>query len=299
MNKKLLIIGLVVIVMGIIVTVSSIIVFLPISVTSGSYILATPFPEVNDSYPVYKIITPNITEEDVKRIGTLFNLSGDVKDYNLSGTFKLVDNSKDPEETLEVNRISGSFSYRIEGKDFPKSTDPLPELPSDEEARTIATQYLLERDLLPDDVHFVSVGPKTQGGESGPYSYPLYTFTKYVSFAKEIQGLRAYNSGIGVTIGDKGEVVGVGNSLKQLEPEPAGYVKIITPEQAYKRLLSDDLVVLPLSGREGVVRTISLGYWMGVTRDPQKYILPVYVFSTDSRWFYVWAVDPSGIDDLQ
>jgi hypothetical protein len=120
---------------------------------------------------------------------------------------------------------------------------------------------------------------------------------------KEIQGIAVYNAGITVTIGDHGDVVGVTNSLRDLEPDPFRMIKIITPEQAYQRLLSNNLVIAPLSEdyNEIIITDITLGYWMEIPTHIQKYVLPVYAFSCigvreDNReqiMRYVSAVEPS------
>ena len=150
------------------------------------------------------------------------------------------------------------------------------------------TDYLTERGLLPDDVHFEKVSVKDQYAHTDLTSTTVYNLTKHVSFIKEIRGLRVYNAGIGATINERGEVVSAGNSLRELNPEPVRYVKIVTPEEAYQRLIAGDVVmrVLPDGYDEVVVSDISLGYWMEIKTEPQKYVLPVYVFS---------CVTPSGV----
>ncbi len=305
MNKTVLKVGLVVIVLGIVVVMAGIIPFFNILGVSGLYVLAILHPVVNDSYPVYKTVTPNITDEEVKRIGALFNVSGDVQDYiPSSGISSITDYSKDPHAVLEVYRNSGAFTYRIPEKYFPYTTDRQPDLPSDEEAREIATKYLQDRNLLSDDMHFKEVSIGSQYGYTSQNSYTQFTLTKHVSFVKEIHGLRVYNAGVGARIGDKGEVVGAGSSLRELEPEPFRYVKIITPEQAHQRLLSNDVVVrLTCCTGSYMVKNISLGYWMDIKAYPQKYVLPVYAFSCESIegehiTLYVWAIEPSEMQEF-
>jgi hypothetical protein len=306
MNKNALKVGLVVIVLGIVVVMAGIIPFFNILGVSGLYVLAISHPVVNDSYPVYKTVTPDITDEEVKRIGALFNVSGDVQDYIPStGISRIADYSKDPYAVLEVYRNSGAFRYQIPDKALPYSTDRQPDLPSDEEARAIATKYLEDRNLLSDDMHFTTVSIGSQSGEGSPTSLTLYDLTKDVRFVKEIQGIQVYSGGITVSIGDKGEVVSAGSSLRELKPEPFRYVKIITPEQAYLRLLSNDVVIrLTCCTGNYIVNNISLGYWMESESSPQKYVLPVYVFSCVSRDgteefnLYVWAIELSEMQEF-
>jgi len=199
---------------------------------------------------------------------------------------------------------SGAYRYEIPEKVYPYSTDRQPSLPSDEEARVIATKYLLERDLLPDGAYFNDVSIGSQSGSKTPTSHTLYNLTKNVEFVQDLQGVRVYNAGITVTIGENSEVVSAGSSLRELKPEPVSYVKIVTPEEAYQRLIAGDVVIRPLPDGydEVVVSDISLGYWMEIKTEPQKYVIPVYVFSctTPAGAYrqYVSAVDPSEVQDL-
>lgn len=279
--------------------------FLPkIAGSSGSYVLAATFPVVNDSYPIYQTVTPGAASEEVRRLGDLFGLSGEMKSMPSGNEVRFVDSSKDFVAELQYYTNSGAYRYEIPEKVYPYSTDRQPILPSDEEARVIATKYLLERDLLPDDVYFSDVSIGAQSGSKTLPTYTLYNLTKNVGFVQDLQGVRVYNAGITVTIGESGEVVSAGSSLRELNPEPVRYVKIVAPEEAYQRLISGDVVMrlLPDGYDEVVVSDISLGYWMEIKTESQKYVLPVYVFScatpSGAHRQYVSAVDSSEMQYL-
>jgi len=319
MNRKALLTGFTVIVLGLIVTGFGLtclqqaapgtpltgIPFIPkIAGSSGSYVLTATFPVVNDSYPVYRTVTPRAASEEVRRLGNLFGLAGEMKSVPSSSKIQLVDDSKNPAAELSYYTNSGAYRYEIPEKVYPYSTDRQPSLPSDEEARVIATKYLLERDLLPDGTYFNDVSIGSQSGSKTLTSYTLYNLTKNVGFVQDLQGVRVYNAGITVTIGENGEVVSAGNSLRELNPEPVRDVKIVTPEEAYQRLITGDVVMrlLPDGYDEVVVSDISLGYWMEIKTEPQKYVLPVYVFScvtpSGAHRQYVSAVEESEMQYL-
>ena len=221
---------------------------------------------------------------------------------------RLVDASMDPAAEFTFYTNCGAVYYSIPAKVYPKCPDKEANIPSDDEARTIATNRLKELGLLPGNVHFEDVVAGDKMGITDKTSRTEYILTKYVTFFKEIQGLRVYGAGVGVTINDKGEVVRVGSSLREYDPKPIRYVKIVTPEQAYQRLNSGDLMVQPLpeNYKKIAVTNISLGYWMDIPSNPQKYIVPVYAFSCDASWDgnteqvirYVPAVDPSEVQGL-
>ncbi|MDD4455084.1 MAG: hypothetical protein PHI67_07215 [Candidatus Methanomethylophilaceae archaeon] len=279
--------------------------FIPkIAGSSGSYVLTATFPVVNDSYPVYQTVTPGAASEEVRRLGNLFGLSGEMKSVPSGDEVRLVDDSKDPAAELQYYTNSGAFLYRIPEKVYPDFPDEQADLPSDEETRKIVTDYLAERGLLPDDVYFEKVSVKDQYEHTDLISTTVYNLTKHVSFIKEIQGLRVYNAGVGATINERGEVVSAGSSLRELSPEPVRDVKIVTPEEAYQRLIAGDVVmrVLPDGYDEVVVSDISLGYWMEIKTEPQKHVLPVYVFSCATpsgvHRQYVSAVEESEMQYL-
>ncbi len=254
---------------------------------SWSYVRATPFPDMNDSYPVYRTVLPDNSTEEIQRLSSLFGISGDAQEPE-----------KSP-RSLHYYANSGAFQYIIPEKAYPYATHRQPDLPSDEETRAIATNYLQERGLLPDGVYFQDVGVGSSFGSGSATSFTEYILTKDVHFVKEIRGLRIYNAGITVTLGENSEVVAVSDSLRELEPQPVRVVPVLTPEQAYRRLCSGDLVIRPACCMPfSVVRNISLGYWMGTQTESQQYVMPVYAFSCvtlsgEPVMRYVWAVDPA------
>jgi hypothetical protein len=299
--KKAILGGFLVIIFGIIVLVAAILYF------PGPYILAASYPIVDDECPIYRT-TPPSTESEIKRLGNLFNLSMNNTAIH-NGIIEITDESRKPAARLSFFTNSGTYEYAIPEKVYPYTTEVPPDLPSDEEACKIALGYLTERRLLPDDVTVKEVTIGSQVGEYTPTSTVVYTLTKRVNFGKEIQGFPVYGANLAVTIGDKGEVVGVANSYREFDPIPVRPIRIISPEEAYRRLLSNDLVIKPIPAGYGpvVITNITLGYWMEIPPEEQEFILPVYAFSCVNDWgvgkeqvvLYVSAVDPSELPVLR
>lgn len=274
--------------------------------SEGRYTLASSYPVVNGSYPVYATVPPDTTDAEVKRLGSIFGLSEVTKKTEItSDVIQYSDHSEKPAIDLTFYPNSGAYNVRIPEKYIPSTPNTQPDIPSDEEARAIATEYLADHNLLPEDVHFEGVSIGSQYEDYSP-TLQVYTLTKHVLFRKEIQGIDVYNAGITVTIGENGEVVGFSNSLRELDPNPVRHVKIISPEEAYKQLLSNNLMVRPMADDSSqiVVKGISLGYWMEIQTMPQEYVFPVYAFSCmsilgdkgEQVMRYVSAVDPSEME---
>jgi Zinc metalloprotease (elastase) len=294
MNRKHLVLGLVAAVLGVVAVVACIMAFLPGESVSGSALIAARFPVVNETYPVYRTVSRNITDEDVQQIGKLFNLSGEVKDYIPSaGIYRIDDCSKNPCEYVEVSRNSGTIRYKIPEKAMPYSTDRQPVLPSDEEAIAIATRYLQERGLLFGTARVTGVSTGSQYGTHSGGISRTFDLTRNVRFSQGIDGISIDGSGTTVTVAEYGEVVAVSTALSPIDPEPIGYVKVISPEEAYRRFLAGDLINRPACCYDQcVVRDITLVYYR------ENLIAPAYAFRCDDMTLHVRAMDPSELERL-
>jgi len=117
MNRKVLLAGFIVIALGLIVagvgltclqqTAPGIsIIDIPsipnILGSSGSYILAVPFPDVNESYPVYRTILPDNSTKEKQRIEDLFGVSRNRK--NLKEPMEGCIITQTPERSALLNR---------------------------------------------------------------------------------------------------------------------------------------------------------------------------------------------------
>ncbi|KUK67797.1 MAG: Calcium-dependent protein kinase [Methanocalculus sp. 52_23] len=102
----------------------------------GTYSLATEFPEVQDSYTLYRVVPVTITEDRVREIAEWFGLSGESKAVSeVTGEFLLVDVSKEPEEQVSVYAHSGAVAYHILDLELPTEVTQQPDLPTNAEGR--------------------------------------------------------------------------------------------------------------------------------------------------------------------
>jgi hypothetical protein len=149
-----------------------------------------------------------------------------------------------------------------------------PTLPSEEEAKEIATQFLAQVGLLPPGAYASEV---VVGGSCGGDGMEIHVAHLLVRFAWEIDGFPATDTKFGVRIGDGGEVVQVTRVWK--ETEPYKEISIRSPQEAYQELVAGEgSCPVPSGCRKMVIEKISLAYWMEPRIEKQEYVVPVYEF---------------------
>ncbi|WP_165077313.1 hypothetical protein [Methanogenium sp. MK-MG] len=274
----------------------------PVTVSTGSgtiYILSAEMPTVNETYPVYKTVTPVVTEDYVREIAEIFSLEGDISTMG-SGILQIKNTSKEPDERIEVFINSGGFRYTIPDKMFP-TVDHQPDLPSDDEAKVIAETYCADRGLLPEGDCFNQVSVYfSQGAWDAGKEISSYNVTLAAQCRQTINDLPTIGGATTVYIGEGGEVVGVTKKSRELEEKPVRYSNIISPEQATKELAAGNDVITPLEGNydKVTITDISLAYWIEPLVSSQEYVYPVYVFSGTAEgngesypvYRYIWAI---------
>ncbi|MFC2000389.1 hypothetical protein ACFLXE_06505 [Chloroflexota bacterium] len=122
-----------------------------------SFELATELEDVQRVAMVYQVKGPNVTEAMVKEIGERLGFSGEATLDPSGSRFSMLDERNGSVREFAVTVNSGALEYSstlgIEGL-FPATP---PELPSDQEAGAIATDFLSQAGLLPADTHFSEV----------------------------------------------------------------------------------------------------------------------------------------------
>jgi hypothetical protein len=253
---------------------------------------------------VYKIESSDITTESVTALGRRLGFSGDASLID-NGT-KIVMSAGEGADTrqLTVWTASGAVEYGYVEPEKLYPSQPA-ELPSQPEAESIAYDFLQQADLLLPGYHSLakikdettviagggySVSPRyaAPAAEAAPSeppspsapSTPPGTTYWLVDFPYQIDGSSATGPGskIEVSVGDKGEVVRMLWSWRQMSP--LGTDNIISEKQAY-----DDLVQgkgsldVPLDCRQMVVEQVQLKYWLDPPSEKQDYAVPVYEFT--------------------
>jgi len=224
-----------------------------------------PFPKMPSKMIVYKIVRPqNITEAHVREvIEKCFGLPPDAKMSRSSprpGGLALYW-LKTQTHLFEFEPDTGFFNIFKYEKARQKRSNDRKDFPSDEQCKRIATEYLKERGLLPEDAYLSGVGDNTSAGVMS------------VAFRKKIDGYKCWGPGaqILVNMGPVGEIVQVIKNWVELEPWKMAPIK--TPKEALKELKSGRAFMGRHSGK---ITKISLRYDTPSGLAP--YAQPVYWF---------------------
>ena len=234
--------------------------------------LTTAMPDNPEKILVYKLIPRDYSRQDIISLGEKFNISpqGRIKEGKES-----ISISDDSGYIILYN--NGAIEYTntnrantINPIDVPRN------LPSDDEAIRIATNFLKERDLLPGDL-------VVEGTDHGK----IYRVTKndttivewedvIVRYRRMLNGLKAKGSGISIAVGGDGSVIELDSNVKNYTPYEEFSIK--SPEAAF-----EDLKIQGVPVGEEIPETVSvneiyLSYHARPRAFTEEYLEPVWVF---------------------
>lgn len=236
---------------------------------SVSFGLSSPLPDFPEKLQVYKMVKPEVNEEYVRALGAKFGMTGEISE----GTENYLLRDNQTQTSLEVYKPTGTFWYhlrsylRIPSAEFIKNP---PVLPPDTEALKIATDFLVERELLPkgDAAYRVDVGAR----------FGDIPTLLLVSFQHAIE-ITGPGSRHGLRIGDGGKVVEVFiNPTNPLVLPPLEMVTVKSVEQAYQEMLTNKNFHAPSMARTVKIDSVSVAYWLEAIGKGQEYVAPVYIF---------------------
>jgi len=224
------------------------------------------FPKVPDKMLVYKIVRPeNITEAYVRELAEkYFDMPKDAKLSRSGGSLNLYW-LKTHTHLFEFFPRTGFFNILKYKKAREKLSEDRKDYPSDEECKKIATEYLKERGLLPEDAYL--------GGVSDINIESVGAVS--VWFGRMIGQYKSggHGSGILIEIGVAGEITKV--SKRWVEYEPYKMAPIKTPQEAFEQLKHGRALLMTSSGK---VKAMALWYHMPADGE---YVQPVYSFGFD------------------
>jgi hypothetical protein len=271
----------------------------PLAGPSGnpSFELAATDLPANNTMMVYKVENPVVTIDSVQEMGGKLGFEGGAGYIDGDTKIAMLDEGAEEVRQLSVWVDSGAVEYAIVYPDKLYPPEP-PNLPSEEEARQIAIDFLAQSGLLPADatvgsgceIEVVTGGTYAveqeapqegmeEGGETEPEVVKEYVAHLLVRFHRQIDGFPVTGAGnqLGVRIGDEGEVI----TILKVWREVTAYDEVVTktPEQAYEELKSGAASYdVSLDCEKVVVEQVYLAYWMEPLDQHQEDVVPVYEF---------------------
>lgn len=255
--------------------------------TPEEYVLNTALPSVPDKLMVYKVVT-NVSEVEAASLAERLGLNGSIKETSDGEAFALRDGSQ---HHLLILKISGKVSYTNTSKTpewVVESERDRPEgVPSDEEAVEIATKFLNDKGLMPEDAVLRKVVPRTPLIFIPDYNgkKEMVTLWKGVEvwFGREISGFPVTGCGAKMSV----EIDGYGN-VKDIyklwrECEPYKEYSIITPEEAFEEFKRKGVDVRLRNVSTATINKVYLAYYSKCAGEEQTYLKPVYVFEGKAK----------------
>jgi hypothetical protein len=262
---------------------------------------------------VYEIKSSDVTVASVTALGRRLGLSGQASLADDGTKITMSAGEGADMRQLTVWTASGAVEYGYVAPEKLYPTQPA-QLPSQGQAELIAYDFLQQTDLLPSEYQSLAqVEDKTTVIAGGGYSVsqkytaenppaaaaapsppsttaappaptkptaPQVPTYWLVDFPYQVDGGSATGPGskIEASVGDKGEIVKLVWSGRQMSPLSTG--NIISQQQAYQDLIQGKgSLDVPLDCQKVVVEQVQLKYWLDPPSEKQDYAVPVYEFT--------------------
>ncbi|ADQ39634.1 hypothetical protein Calkr_0056 [Caldicellulosiruptor acetigenus I77R1B] len=237
------------------------------------YKITAKFNNLPTEAMVYKFKKPqNI---DFYSIAKKFGLNGKAEYYPETKTYVIkeeVDGKVKYSFTYEVE--TGRWEY-INEEEMYLNYNPV-NVPSDEEAKKIAIEFLKKEGFYNDRFSYCTVVEASSGDKLTNDYKVLY---KDVYFYPSINGKPVYGvSRIVVSVGSNGKIIGVRKWYKDIEEYKK--VKLISAEKALEKIKKREASnnINPRA-KSATINKVFLAYWEDAgTIEEQPYLQPVWVF---------------------
>lgn len=241
------------------------------------YKVTAKFENLPTEAMVYKFKKPQ--NVDFYSIAKKFGLSGKAQYDSETKTYKIkeeVDGKLKYSFTYEAE--TGRWEY-IDEEEMYLNDNPT-NIPSDEEAKRIATEFLKKEGLFSERFTYCTVVPASSGDKL-TNDYKVHY--KDVYFYPSINGKPIYGvSRIVISVGDNGKIIGVLKWYKDFEEYKK--VKIIPAEKALERVKRRQASnnINPRA-KSATINKVFLAYWEDAgTIEEQPYLQPVWVFAGEA-----------------
>lgn len=226
---------------------------------------------------VFKTGPATVSKADVVELAKKFGVT-DISEPR-EGDAVISVSSKDMRYNVMLYKNGGQLYEDNERVDTPNGFDIYENLPSDEEAVNIATAFLKERELLPEEAvfrksrHNKAFKLNHSGGE------PTVVYEKIsLVFSRELDGLNIEGTQFMVDVGGYGDIISYFVNWK--EYEPMGEYPIKTAENAFNELKQKGTSFSsgPQKPDRISIQKMYLAYYTKALAYPEDYLEPVWVF---------------------
>ncbi len=223
--------------------------------------MTVKIPMYAENIQILKMIRTDIPADMVAEIGFRLGMKGKIEDARDSYTMS----DNETGAFLSVHKTTGAIDYYILSKLYPEKP---PVMPSTEEAASIATEFLAERNWLAEGtaVNRVEKGLIINDGKPANLSITFDLPVKTFSTLKNI---------CVVTIGDGGEVISLFYNPGRYEPLMTTTLKPV--QKAYKELKKTGSKYSGIGKLWISIDNVSMEYWP-VDKNKEFFLYPVYVF---------------------
>ena len=220
---------------------------------------------------VYKTVPPVVNKEVTLALAKKFNVTGKMRgDTTVQ--------SEDLATYVEIEKNSGYISYANTNHSDETNSVFIPaDLPSDEEAIKIATKFLKDRDLFPEDAVPVEVEHiKTERLNNKDNSKTVVWEKLAVWFGGNLDNIKVHGRSIRVVVNTDGEIIEYDANWRNYEPYQEYPVK--TANEAFGELKSRGITVGMNEPDMVSIDQIDLAYNSLPGAYQENYLEPVYVF---------------------
>jgi hypothetical protein len=238
-------------------------------------------PNAPEKVAVYKTVQPKVTKTNAIAFAKKFNIT----DFNepKEGDSVISVSSKNMTYRVMLYKNGGSVYWDSERSDTPNGIDITENLPTDEEAKKIATSFLKERDLLPDGAFVggtehrkVYKSNKSNGSKTVVWEDILVWYTR------EINGMKVEGTQFEIEIGGHGDVIRFFSNWKDYET--IGEYPVKSQESSIETLKQKGISTAAGPDKPDTIsiNEIYLGYETTAVAYKEEYLEPVWVFKGEA-----------------
>jgi hypothetical protein len=245
--------------------------------TSKNIVFDASIPKTTEKILIYKVIPHQYSRQDILSLAKKFNITpgGRIKEVAEGSSIASEDGT-----LYAIMKNSGSIEFTNSNRAHTLNPLDVPEkIPSDDEAEKIATNFLKDRDLFPDDAVFIGTehGKLYRLGDNG--NNIVVWEDVEVWYGRMLNGYKVKGSQLMVAIGGGGDIIDYYSNWRDYEPYEELSVK--TPELAIIDLKTKGVPVEQETTDKVAIDEMYLAFRTKPGSETEEYLEPVWVFKGD------------------